>query len=305
MTALSFDLKAQPETRGMITEQDVRAYQRDGVIIVPDVLDASTLAQVRSVIAELVAGSANTLAHTDIYDLEPGHTAESPRVRRIKTPHKVHALFDAIVRSPAVLDILKRLIGPDLRLHGSKLNMKSAQYGSPVEWHQDWAFYPHSNDDVLAIGVLLDDCDLANGPMLVTPGTHTGQVWNHHGDDGCFAGLIDPDTIKSEIERAIPCTGRAGSMSFHHVRALHGSAMNTSDRSRNLLLYEVAASDAWPLMGVKDFDEFNSRLLSGDPVLAPRMTNVPVRIPLPPATRQGSIYETQSAAKKSYFTRAA
>jgi phytanoyl-CoA hydroxylase len=289
----------------MISEQDVQAYQRDGLIVVPDVLDASTLSQVRSVIAELVADSAKTLAHTDIYDLEPGHTAENPRVRRIKTPHKVHALFNDIVRSPAVLDILKQLIGPNLRLHGSKLNMKSAQYGSPVEWHQDWAFYPHTNDDVLAIGVLLDDCDLSNGPMLVTPGTHTREVWNHHGDDGCFAGLIDPDSIKTEIGRAIACTGRAGSMSFHHVRALHGSAMNTSDRSRNLLLYEVAASDAWPLMGVKDFDEFNSRLLSGDPVVAPRMTNVPVRIPLPPATRQGSIYETQSAAKKSYFTRAA
>jgi phytanoyl-CoA hydroxylase len=289
----------------MISEHDVGAYKRDGVIMVPDVLDAATLAGVRSVIAELVAGAAKTVEHTDIYDLEPGHTAENPRVRRIKTPHKVHALFNDIVRSPAVLDILKKLIGPHLRLHGSKLNMKSAQYGSPVEWHQDWAFYPHTNDDVLAIGVLLDDCDLANGPMLVTPGTHRGEVWNHHGDDGCFAGLIDPDTIKTEIGRAIPCMGRAGSMSFHHVRALHGSAMNTSDRSRNLLLYEVAASDAWPLLGVKDFDEFNSRLLSGDPVLAPRMTNVPVRIPLPPAKRQGSIYETQSAAKKSYFTRAA
>jgi phytanoyl-CoA hydroxylase len=289
----------------MISEHDVGAYKRDGVIMVPDVLDAATLAGVRSVIAELVAGAAKTVEHTDIYDLEPGHTAENPRVRRIKTPHKVHAVFNDIVRSPAVLDILKKLIGPNLRLHGSKLNMKSAQYGSPVEWHQDWAFYPHSNDDVLAIGVLLDDCDLSNGPMLVAPGTHAGEVWNHHGDDGCFAGLIDPDTITAEIERAIPCMGRAGSMSFHHVRALHGSAMNTSDRSRNLLLYEVAASDAWPLMGVKDFAEFNGRLLSGDPLVTPRMTNVPVRIPLPPATRQGSIYETQSAAKKSYFTRAA
>jgi phytanoyl-CoA hydroxylase len=39
--------------------------------------------------------------------------------------------------------------------------------------------------------------------------------------------------------------------------------------------------------------------------VAPRMTAVPVRLPLPQATRQGSIYETQSAAKKSYFTRAA
>src|SRR5436305_10714666 len=183
----------------MVSEQDVQTYKRDGVIVVPEVLDTATLSQVRSVIAELVAGSAKTLEHTDVYDLEPGHTAESPRVRRIKTPHKVHALFDEIVRSPDVLEILKKLLGPGLRLHGSKLNMKSAQYGSPVEWHQDWAFYPHTNDDVLAIGVLLDDTDLANGPMLVTPGTHTGEVWNHHGEDGCFAGLIDPEAINSQI----------------------------------------------------------------------------------------------------------
>ncbi len=185
----------------MISEQDVQTYKRDGVIVVPEVLGKDTLAQVRSVISELVAGSAKTLEHTDVYDLEPGHTAESPRVRRIKAPHKVHALFDEIVRSAPVLDILTKLLGPGLRLHGSKLNMKSAQYGSPVEWHQDWAFYPHTNDDVLAIGVLLDDCDLANGPMLVTPGTHNREVWNHHGEDGCFAGLIDPDLIK-ERDRA-------------------------------------------------------------------------------------------------------
>jgi len=183
--------------------------------------------------------------------------------------------------------------------------MKSAQYGSPVEWHQDWAFYPHTNDDVLAIGVLLDDCDLSNGPMLVTPATHNREVWSHHGEDGHFAGLIDPEEVKDEIERAVPCMGKAGSMSFHHVRALHGSALNTSDRPRNLLLYEVAASDAWPLMGVKDFDEFNSRLLAGDIVITPRLTDVPVRMPLPPAKKQGSIYETQSASKKSYFTKAA
>src|SRR3981081_32911 len=118
----------------MISEVDVQAYRRDGVIVVPEGLGADTLSRVRSVIAELVAGSAKTLEHTDVYDLEPGHTAESPRVRRIKTPHKVHALFDEIVRSPAVLDILKKLLGPGLRLHGSKLNMKAATYVSPRGW---------------------------------------------------------------------------------------------------------------------------------------------------------------------------
>lgn len=289
----------------MLSEQQVQAYKRDGVIVVPDVLDGQVLARMRQVVAELVAGAANTTEHTDVYDLEPGHTPRSPRVRRIKAPHKVHAVFDEVVRSPEVIGILKALLGPGLRLHGSKLNMKSAHYGSPVEWHQDWAFYPHTNDDVLAIGVLLDDTDLSNGPMLVTPGTHTGPVWNHHGADGRFAGLIDPDEIRAEIDRAVPCIGRAGSMSFHHVRALHGSALNTSDRPRNLLLYEVAASDAWPLMGVKDFDDFESRLLAGGSVTTARMAVAPVRMPLPPPARSGSIYETQSIATKSYFNRAA
>ena len=168
----------------MISEADVAAYRRDGVIVVPEVVDRETLTRVRQVIAELVAGAAEVSEHTDVYDLEPSHTRENPRVRRIKTPHKVHPIFNEIVRSQKVIDILTKLIGPGLRLHGSKLNMKSAHYGSPVEWHQDWAFYPHTNDDVLAIGVLLDDCDIENGPMLVTPGTHTREVWNHHGEVG-------------------------------------------------------------------------------------------------------------------------
>ena len=64
----------------MISEQDVLAYQRDGLIVVPEVLDASTLAEVRSVIAELVAGSAKTLEHTDVYDLEPGQDRKSTRL---------------------------------------------------------------------------------------------------------------------------------------------------------------------------------------------------------------------------------
>jgi phytanoyl-CoA hydroxylase len=129
-------------------------------------------------------------------------------------------------------------------------------------------------------------------------------VWNHHGDDGRFCGLVDPAAIEAETARAVPLTGPAGSMSFHHVRALHGSALNTSDRDRNLLLYEIMASDAWPLMGVANFDDFNRRLLAGVQTIEPRVTPVPVRMPLPPAERQGSIYENQSTSKRSYFQKA-
>ena len=288
----------------MISDDQREIYRRDGFIVVPDLLDAAELRELRRIIAELVASAAGVDTHTDVYDIEPGHSRAAPRVRRIKQPHRVHRAFDAVVRKPAVMEVLTTLLGHDLRLHGSKLNMKAARYGSPVEWHQDWAFYPHTNDDLLAIGVMLDDVDLENGPLLVVPGSHRERVWNHHGDDGRFCGLVDPDQIRAEIARAVPLTGRAGSMSFHHVRLLHGSALNTSDRDRNLLLYEVAAADAWPLLGVASLDDFDRRLLRGAPTLAPRLAPAPVRLPLPPALRQGSIYENQTSAARSYFQKA-
>jgi ectoine hydroxylase-related dioxygenase (phytanoyl-CoA dioxygenase family) len=200
-----------------------------------------------------------------------------------------------------MLSILTRLLGPGVRLHGSKINMKAPGYGSPVEWHQDWAFYPHTNDDLLAVGVMLDDVDQDNGAMLVLPGTHRGPVYDHHDGDGYFCGAMDPAASALDFSKAVPCLGRAGSMSFHHVRLVHGSAQNTSQKSRQLLLYEYAAADAWPLMGVSNFINFNERLVSGQPSIVPRMADVPVRMPLPPSPNQGSIYENQTAVRNRYF----
>ena len=88
----------------MISEKDVQTYQRDGVIVVPEVLGADTLSRLRSVIAELVAGSAKTLEHTDVYDLEPGHTADAPRLRRLKNPCLLHPAFERIGCCNAILD---------------------------------------------------------------------------------------------------------------------------------------------------------------------------------------------------------
>ena len=89
-------------------------------------------------------------------------------------------------------------------------------------------------------------------------------------------------------------------MSFHHVRLLHGSAQNLSDRPRALLLYEYAAADAWPLMGVRDLADFDGRLVTGQPSIEPRVAPAPVRMPLPPALHQGSIYENQLEARRHF-----
>jgi phytanoyl-CoA hydroxylase len=284
----------------MLSASDVAFYRANGYLVVPDVLDATTLATSSREMARILEGARKVTRHTDVYDLEPGHRPEDPRVRRVKTPHRFFPVFQELMRHPRLVAILRDLLGDAIRLHSSKINLKSPRYGSPVEWHQDWAFYPHTNDDMLAVGVMLDDCTSDNGPLLVVPGSHRGPVFDHHAD-GYFCGAIDPAAIRDEIARAVPLTGRAGSMSLHHVRLVHGSAENVSSLPRTLLLYEYGAADAWPLMGVPDLAAFDARLITGAPTLEPRVVPVPVRIPLPPARHQGSIYENQSDAARRYF----
>jgi len=284
----------------MISAKQVAAYHRDGVLVVADVLDAAQLREARRVVEEFIQKAGAVTSHNDVYDLEPGHRPDAPRVRRIKTPHKHHPFFWDLARSPRLVSILQALLGPAVRLHGSKINLKAPHFGSPVEWHQDWAFYPHTNDDILAVGVMLDDCTVENGAMLVVPDTHRGPVHDHHAD-GYFCGAMDPSASDVDFAAAVPATGKAGSMSFHHVRAVHGSAQNLSDKPRALLLYEFAAADAWPLSGVANLEAFDARIVAGEPTIVPRLTAVPVRMPLPPAPHQGSIYENQTSAKNRYF----
>ena len=284
----------------MITSAQVESYRRDGYIVIDGLVDPVTLSRMRASIDGLVARSAGLSDHDDVYDLEPSHRPDAPRVRRIKKPHVVDRLFWEVLKQPAMLEVLRALLGPSVRLHGSKLNMKAPRYGSAVEWHQDWAFYPHTNDDILAIGVMLDDVLIENGPLLVLPGSHTGPTFDHHAD-GRFCGAMDPVASGLDFSRAVPCIGKAGSASFHHVRLVHGSAQNTSDRPRHLLLYECTAADAWPLMNFSTLDEFDSRMLCGEATIEPRVVPTPIRMPLPPALKQGSIYENQTVLRNRYF----
>ena len=88
---------------------------------------------------------------------------------------------------------------------------------------------------------------------------------------------------------------------MHHVRAVHGSAPNVSDRDRRLLLFQYRAADAWPLLGFPPGIEAFQELMVAGEHREPRLAPAPVRLPLPPATKQGSLYENQKGMRNRYF----
>ena len=295
----------------MLSAAQKAFYAENGYLLVEDVVTGAQLKKLQNITYGLIDESRKVSESNERFDLDKGHSAAAPRLTRIKLPHKQDPYFWEILTQSKVTKVLTDLLGDDTTLITAKLNTKAPGGGQAVEWHQDWAFYPHTNDDLLAFGLMLEDVTLDNGPLMVVPGTHRGPLLSHQ-SNGVFCGAIDPDDPLFEKDKAVTLTGKAGSMTVHHVRTLHGSAPNMSDRNRLILFYEMARADAWPILGGgsyihslgqrKFWDDLQNRVVTGKPSLQPRLEPVPVAMPLPPAKDNSSIFKTQqSGGAKSAF----
>lgn len=291
----------------MLTSAQIAHYRERGYLVVPGVLPESEVASLQAVCDEFLQRSRAVTQSDDVFDLEPSHAAASPAIRRIKNPHLHHERYRDLVSDDRILDCLAPLIGGDIRFEGSKLNYKPAGVGSPVEWHQDFAFYPHTNDDLCAVGIVIDEARLENGAMLVVPGSHTGPIYDHH-QDGLFVGAVPADL--NVLADAVALEAPAGSITIHHARMLHASAPNRSSRPRRFLLNQYAAADAYPVffgavLGGSQ-DEFDAKIVRGRSPRVARLESIGTPVPIPNfAGPVGTIYEVQQTLRKRGFQEAA
>jgi phytanoyl-CoA hydroxylase len=295
-----------------LTRNEVASYRREGYITVPDIIDEALLEELREV-TDLMTEKAAAVGHSDaVFDFSTGPgtgtgTAGGTggtgdlELRRIKSPERQDPAYARAQTAEAVLDCLEDILGGPVRFWAGKLNLKQPQGGQAVEWHQDWAFGPATNDNLLTVGLALDDATVENGCLMVIPGSHRGPVLDHW-KDGRFMGAVSGPL---DLSDARPLEIRAGGISIHHTRTLHGSAPNRSPKQRRLLLYTYAVADAWPLSGVTDMGAFNTQMLRGTPPAAPRLERVPVA-PWPqwdtePLGRDTSIFDFQDRMGESQF----
>ena len=294
-----------------LTKDEVNFYNDQGYLLVEDVISEGQHKEMLTLVEEFFDKAKMVKENDNIFDLEEGHSFHNPRLKRIKQPHQHSQFFWDIIKESKIEDILKDLLGDNISLKTSKLNTKAPGGGAAVEWHQDWAFYPHTNDNVLALGLMLNDVDLDNGPLMVIPESHKGPVLSHF-NNGVFCGAIDPDDSDFDMGKAVTLTGNARSMTIHHARTLHGSSPNNSNRDRLVLFYECNSADAWPLVGAGAYmkstnpvqlcNQLEKQMVCGKVSYQPRMENVPVTIPLPPAPDYGSIFTSQkTGGAKSAF----
>ena len=232
----------------VLTQSQREFYFREGYVLVEKAIGDDWLRRLRAATEELVERSRKVTKSDKIFDLEPTHRPDAPRLRRVSNPVEHHPVFwEYVVKSP-LGDIVADLVGPNVKFHHSKLNYKWARGGEEVKWHYDISFWPHTNYSPLTVGTYLYDCGMDNGPLGVLPRSHElDPMLSQYDDRGQWTGcLSDADVAKLDVAKTVYLTGPAGSLTIHNCRMLHSSPRNESDTGRPLLLNTLTSADAFP-----------------------------------------------------------
>ena len=126
------------------------------------------------------------------------------------------------------------MIGPNILCWGSSFFIKEPRNPGFVSWHQDSTYWGLDPADVITAWVAFSDSNAANGAMRVMPGTHKLDQVTHRDTFNADNLLSRGQEIEVEVDerQARMLELRAGEMSLHHVRLIHGSDPNPSDTRR-------------------------------------------------------------------------
>ena len=249
----------------ILTDEQRQFYFANGYLLVENAIPQEWVQRLLATTDQMVDRSRSLTQSDEIFDLEPGHSAANPRLRRLSTPVDHHPEYWAYAAESVLADIAADLVGPNVKFHHAKLNFKWAEGGEEVKWHQDIQFWPHTNYSPLTIGVFLEDVEPGMGNVGFVPGSHLGELFDQYHGDRWVGCISERDLGRVDVAAAVYPTGPAGSITVHNCRTVHGSAPNHSDRNRPLLLQTYAAADAFAYTTLVSGSPRGDRLIRGEP----------------------------------------
>jgi len=199
-----------------LSAEAVRRYDETGYYAPVSVLDTGEAAAIRTKLE----------AHEAAHGRLTGHQR-----------HKSHLLFtwlDQLIRNERILDAVEDVIGPDILCWGTSFFIKEPRNPGFVSWHQDSTYWGLDPADIVTAWVALSDSTAENGAMRVVPGTHKLEQVAHRDTFAPDNLLSRGQEIAVDVDeaKAVMLELKAGEMSLHHVRLVHGSDPNPSDLRR-------------------------------------------------------------------------
>ncbi len=147
--------------------------------------------------------------------------------------HYILPVLDRIAHEPRILDVVEQLIGPDVLVGGTTIFLKPPESAGFISWHQDARYIGLEPHNWVTAWLAIDDVNEENGCMRMLPGSHHAPLAEHV-DTFDENNLLSRGQTVPDVDQAatIPVILKAGQLSLHHPRIVHGSAPNLSNRRR-------------------------------------------------------------------------
>jgi non-heme Fe2+,alpha-ketoglutarate-dependent halogenase len=206
-----------------LTDAQVDAYQRDGVVFPMTAFDAPTAAGYRQALVRDCSAAERPVSDAGI--------------RQPSTRVKSYLLFPwaaELVRSPVILDAVSQVIGPDILVFHSTIWFKPAGSEGLVPWHQDGTYFGLEPFEHVTAWVALSPSTLESGCVEVLPGTHRAGQRAHVDQKDPRIMLSRGQSVREAVDEnaAVPITLQPGQFSLHHTMVLHASRPNRSTEDR-------------------------------------------------------------------------
>ena len=240
-----------------LSEQELAQFARDGYVVaralVPEADCAALKAQAQS---DLAAAKPPVEYEADTkYPGAPvSHEAPGGRtVRRLLQAYARGSLFAQWSTAPPVAGRLKQLLGTRVELsqaHHNCVMTKNPRFSSVTEWHQDIRYWSFARPELVSVWIALGREYVANGCLLVLPGTHVIDIVPERFDAALF---LRPEV---ELNRELIATQRAveldpGDVLFFHCRLFHAAGHNQTADTKFSLVFTYHAADNRPLAGTR------------------------------------------------------
>ncbi|MGV9314125.1 ectoine hydroxylase [Streptomyces sp. NPDC003691] len=231
-----------PGAPGPLLPAELASYERNGFIGVEDQITDEEVALYRAEMERLIADPDIRADERAI--VEPA----SEKVRSVFEVHRLSAVFAALVRDERVVGRARQILGSDVYVHQSRINVKPGFGASGFYWHSDFETW-HAEDGMpgmraVSVSIALTENRDTNGGLMIMPGSHRTFL-------GC-AGATPDDNYKRSLrmqEAGTPSdgaltrfadehgirlfTGRAGSATWFDCNCMHGSGDNITPYARS------------------------------------------------------------------------
>ena len=237
----------------MITQEHLHHYREQGFVVINDLLSPADCLCLIDHARAIVGGHAQTRGQVWIEQeaLDRGVVTDTNRFENLfKIGHQMHHTpgpFQEYAALPRLVEIVQRLIGPDVKCVQSMFIDKPPGVGTGQPYHQDAWYLKTEPDTLIALWLALEDADNENGCLAVVPGSHTDPIFPvEEPEDPMQAKIFHTTSVGAKERREVEVPLKAGSGVFFTGHVLHRSGHNRSHRHRrSYVLHYADARSRW------------------------------------------------------------